>query len=1405
MYNSQYYTCEQIDQRLLQGYLDDYNTQNNTNLTKAEFLALLFNTIGRNSTVDNLVTQIGYYECDTAAGTAAKLVTVANYTLFAGGSMKVKFVNKNTANNVTLNINGQGAKSLYYRGEVVSSTNTWEAGEVVEIYYDGTSYYANNVKGGTGDGVFDISKYNLTEGQLTRYSTLSEALGTNGEHIPLQYRSSGMLIKYADDSDPNNIKYVQFRYLLEYENTTAGNNAFKNTINWQGVDEDITKGSKHLIESGSVCGEIYDKNVLFGNIDLLKVTNRTGFINTDSTWKILGNYKSLVVPCVPNAIYEILSNQTYGAVYAFLSELPTFIEGDPVEFANGYDSINGIPIGEAKIVVASDNAKYLYVLAGSYLPVSVKASIGYQNQGIYPTAKIITGKNAFNFYKVGDDWHLKCNGWDFQYVYSDITGIHSRNNLACDINLSEVPGNFKLIYIDKQGNIGATNLNNGVPTDCYLVTICNPEYDIFDNGLTSRTVEPYYLVGDIDISTYIDHAGCINNDGTWLRSATSKFIPVMPGYRCIIKNTRALNSTNVIYAFLSELPTFIEGDPVEFAEGYDSVIGIQPRCQFAGIVPRNAKYLYIVSGSYRPGSVELILDHEDPYTPYKINIKDLTTVYGLIGSRGKWYIDTAYTSVFVPCIPNAVYRIKSNSDLNAIYSVLAEMPEFTSEEVLNYADGYGGRLVVDAGETLDIYTTENAKYLYLTSGSYLPESVELVQYSSEKIPIPFTPVDLLTLNKSRIGIIDDSGNWLIVGNYKSIVEKVVANGVYEIQSSENSHSIYTFLSELPTFISGDPVEFANGYKSIQVVPAGEKKKLVAPSNAKYLYILASGYKPSFVKLIQYSQFSEPHLPYLYDFGQYDKNNGIITYQGEWANPSGYSSIIIPCVSNGIYRIKTSNTLGSVYAFLSELPTFVVGDTVQLADGSTVTDIAVNSTIEIKAPNDAKYLYLLAGSNIPVSVELIGYDNSVPEPEYDFNENYPIIPNDIFVLDDEPTPIFKKSMFKDPYDAQDLVLTTRVDSRLKCFEVGEPLNIEYDKVGSVATLTIEKKSTPKINVFKNINVHKKALSELSGKTAKILMIGDSITHGNISNVNASPIVVVNRELPARYNITPIMIGTFAPRGVDGEGRGCFAYEAMAGSNNNPFGSYHFPSVGGDLETNHSTTTTQFQNPFTFPATAEDKQNHPEWCFTNKNNYPNETDGVSYAEATAEQKSNWHFFIFDFARYLALWNDAAHTPDIITIALGTNDWQPRGVMSIPDIMFAFNIIYSQIRAALPNVKIGIISAQNCAITLQEFMTVSGGAINGNFPDEIAPLITNVQKQIRTYNANGDNNIFEIPLYACGSRWLAFDGNTASASQDISESDNVQKRTIDTNVHLLDGVDSDGYWQYMNGIITAIACLS
>jgi len=244
MYNSQYYTCEQIDERLLQGYLDDYNTQTGQSLTKAQFLTKLGSIFSKEGVIDNTATQIGYYECDTAAGTAAKAITVANYALFAGGSMKVKFANKNTANNATLNINRQGAKALYYQGERASATNSWDANEVVEIYYDGISYYANNVKGGSGSGVYDVSKEHPTSGPNSDGKfTLEYIINSSNvnELIPVNKRYPGMTIQFVSTSDN---KYVQYRLMSDTFNTTPAN--------WQGVDDEPIAGSDNLVKSGGV-------------------------------------------------------------------------------------------------------------------------------------------------------------------------------------------------------------------------------------------------------------------------------------------------------------------------------------------------------------------------------------------------------------------------------------------------------------------------------------------------------------------------------------------------------------------------------------------------------------------------------------------------------------------------------------------------------------------------------------------------------------------------------------------------------------------------------------------------------------------------------------------------------------------------------------------------------------------------------------------------------------------------------------------------------------------------------------------------------------------------------------------------------------------------------------------------
>lgn len=109
-------------------------------------------------TVDGLQAQVGYFVCSTAAATAAKEVTAASYVIGNGGAVKIKMNNANTANSVTLNINSQGAKTLFYEGSEASKHNSWKAGEIVVVFYDGTNYQAFNIGHDFADNIKSWSK-----------------------------------------------------------------------------------------------------------------------------------------------------------------------------------------------------------------------------------------------------------------------------------------------------------------------------------------------------------------------------------------------------------------------------------------------------------------------------------------------------------------------------------------------------------------------------------------------------------------------------------------------------------------------------------------------------------------------------------------------------------------------------------------------------------------------------------------------------------------------------------------------------------------------------------------------------------------------------------------------------------------------------------------------------------------------------------------------------------------------------------------------------------------------------------------------------------------------------------------------------------------------------------------------
>ena len=120
--------------------------------------------------------QVGYYTCSTPGEAPEKTIDASGYVLIVGGDLRVKFVEKNTAEDATLNIEGTGDKPLYYNGSRVSVDNSWHPGEVVTLFYDGASFQCNSLP---DTDEYDVSAHNSHEITETKVTTRTAVYGGN--------------------------------------------------------------------------------------------------------------------------------------------------------------------------------------------------------------------------------------------------------------------------------------------------------------------------------------------------------------------------------------------------------------------------------------------------------------------------------------------------------------------------------------------------------------------------------------------------------------------------------------------------------------------------------------------------------------------------------------------------------------------------------------------------------------------------------------------------------------------------------------------------------------------------------------------------------------------------------------------------------------------------------------------------------------------------------------------------------------------------------------------------------------------------------------------------------------------------------------------------------------------------
>ncbi|MGE9999750.1 hypothetical protein [Desulfovibrio sp. SGI.133] len=80
---------------------------------------------------------LNYGTCSTAAGTAAKVVSIPGFALATGAEVTVRFTVTNTASSPTLNVNSTGAKGIRYKNAAVPSGYI-VANKTYRFVYDGT-------------------------------------------------------------------------------------------------------------------------------------------------------------------------------------------------------------------------------------------------------------------------------------------------------------------------------------------------------------------------------------------------------------------------------------------------------------------------------------------------------------------------------------------------------------------------------------------------------------------------------------------------------------------------------------------------------------------------------------------------------------------------------------------------------------------------------------------------------------------------------------------------------------------------------------------------------------------------------------------------------------------------------------------------------------------------------------------------------------------------------------------------------------------------------------------------------------------------------------------------------------------------------------------------------------------
>ena len=360
--------------------------------------------------------------------------------------------------------------------------------------------------------------------------------------------------------------------------------------------------------------------------------------------------------------------------------------------------------------------------------------------------------------------------------------------------------------------------------------------------------------------------------------------------------------------------------------------------------------------------------------------------------------------------------------------------------------------------------------------------------------------------------------------------------------------------------------------------------------------------------------------------------------------------------------------------------------------------------------------------------------------FELNNTRLILPNTIFLVNNETLPVYLSSAIPDPLNMKHIkgfALYSPDDKTSEIEKFTDRFVIATDTIGDNMMMGYTIHDDYK-QYYKNINIKRCDTSNISNRQPKILHIGDSITNRNVANRSETFLKT--------WGVAPTYVGTMNNSGKRGEGREGWEYVNFVGISN------IWGNNGSVIEPDTSSQTTNLNlNPFLKIASSSDISNHPDWCFT----YTRSRRETSYTNSV---NKNQTFFIFDFANYLDAHN--VDTPDIVTIALSTNDIC-RNSDFMETSLLSMDIMISVIREQFPNIKIGIVPSP------------AWGYSDVRFKDKVSYWI---EECIKAINSRNDDKIFIIPIWCHMNREWGFNLD----ADELSETNDSMVGTISDVLH-------------------------